>query len=79
MGYNYDLNDSLKKVIPANKFIGSTDNYYFIKVKCSNCGFEDKVYVEKRLPLFFAYCPDCQCQRGLCFLEKCKIERWKKI
>ena len=67
-----------KKVIPKKSFIGSNDGYYLVKIQCSNCGYEGVVYVEKRLHLNFAYCPDCECSHCLSLKEKLKQPKSKK-
>jgi len=64
------------KAIPKKLFLGSEEVYYLVNVKCLNCGFEGEVYVKKRLPLHFAYCPHCECNKSLIRIET-KIDQTK--
>ena len=72
---NYEIPST--KAIPEKSFIGSSEGYYVVDVECRNCGFTGRVYVQKRLSLWWAFCPICECNKSL-ELKICPKETKKK-
>lgn len=44
----------------TNSEISQADSYYWINVKCSNCGFKGKVGIPKHTTLKMTNCPKCE-------------------